>query len=40
MNTVASFNTSVRQMTEMSEWPKYLSKENRCAVLCEIDSLF
>jgi len=29
MNTVtASFNTTVRQMTEMFKWPKCLSKKN------------
>jgi len=28
MNTVTeSFNTTVRQMTEMFQWPKYLSKK-------------
>jgi len=30
MNTVmASFNTTVRQITEMSEWPKCLTKKNK-----------
>jgi len=28
MNTArASFNTNVRQMTEMLQWPKFLSKK-------------
>jgi len=28
MNTViSSFNTAVRQMTEMSQWPKYFRKK-------------
>jgi len=41
MNTVAaSLNTTVRQITEMSPWPKCLSKKNDRNVSAETKSGF
>jgi len=40
MNIVtASFDTTVRQMTEISQWPKCLSKNDRNIYLSERNSL-